>query len=96
MNLDDKKQKFDKVIEFVQKDLGSVRTNRATPSLIENIKVNVYGAETPLVQVASITIPEPKQLLVEPWDKNILKDIEKAIQILRLVCRLLMKELFCE
>ncbi len=80
MNLDDKKEKFEKVFEFIQKELSSVRTSRATPSLIENIKVNVYGVETPMVQVASITSPEPKQLLVEPWDKNILKDAEKAIQ----------------
>ena len=80
MNLEDKKPNFEKVIEFVQKDLGSVRTNRATPSLVENISVNVYGARMPLIQVASITSPEPKQLLIEPWDKNILKDTEKAIQ----------------
>jgi len=80
MNLEDKKPNFEKVIEFVQKDLGSVRTNRATPSLVENISVNVYGARMPLIQVASITSPEPKQLLIEPWDKNILKDTEKAVQ----------------
>jgi ribosome recycling factor len=80
MNLDDKKEKFENVIEFIQKELSSVRTSRATPSLVENIKVSVYGVETPMIQVASISSPEPKQLLIEPWDKNILKDIEKAIQ----------------
>ncbi|MFH1610860.1 MAG: ribosome recycling factor [Patescibacteria group bacterium] len=80
MNLDDKKEKFEKSIEFVQKELSSIRTSRATPSLIENIRVSVYGVETPMIQVASISSPEPKQLLIEPWDKNILKDIEKSIQ----------------
>ena len=80
MNLDDKKEKFEKVVEFLQKEISSVRTSRATPSLIENIKVSVYGVDTPMIQIASITSPEPKQLLVEPWDKNILKDVEKAIQ----------------
>ncbi|MFH1456546.1 MAG: ribosome recycling factor [Patescibacteria group bacterium] len=80
MNLQEKKINFEKIIEFMQKDLGSIRTNRATPSLVENISVNVYGSQMPLIQVASISSPEPKQLLIEPWDKNILKDVERAIQ----------------
>ena len=80
MNLEEKKPQFQKVIERAQSELASVRTSRATPALVENIKVDVYGAKTPLIQVASITCPEPKQLIIEPWDKNILKDVEKAIQ----------------
>jgi len=80
MNLQDHKPKFEKSLEHLRDDLASLRTSRATPALVENIKVNVYGTEMPLIQVASITSPEAKQLLVEPWDKSVLKDIEKAIQ----------------
>lgn len=80
MNLEEKKPQFQKVLERAQQELASIRTNRATPALIENIKVNVYGLPMSLIQVASITCPEPRQLLVEPWDKNILKDAERAIQ----------------
>lgn len=80
MNIQTKKDDFEKVINHVHEDLASIRTNRATPALVENIKVDVYGSKMPLSQVASITVPEPKQLLVEPWDKNIMKDAEKAIE----------------
>jgi len=80
MNLQDKKANFEKVIEFLRKDLCCVRTNRVTPALVENIQVNVYGVNMPLLQVASINSPEPRQLLIEPWDKNILKDVERSIQ----------------
>ncbi len=80
MNIQDKQQDFEKVIEHASTDIASVRTSRATPTLIENIQVNIYGSKMPVNQVASISCPEPKQLLVEPWDKNVLKDIEKAIE----------------
>ena len=80
MDIQNKKDDFEKVINHTQEDLSSIRTNRATPALVENIRVDVYGSKMPLIQVASITVPEPKQLLVEPWDKNILKDAEKAIE----------------
>ncbi len=84
MNLNDKKSEFQKIIEHTKQELGSIRTNRATPSLVENIKVDVYGTKMPLIQVASITSPEAKQLIIEPWDKNILKDIEKSIKTVSL------------
>ena len=80
MDIQDKKPEFQKVIDFAHQEFGTIRTNRATPSLIENIKVDVYGSKMSLNQVASITSPEVKQLLVEPWDKNVLKDVEKAIE----------------
>jgi len=80
MNLENKKNEFEKIIEHAHEELSSIRTSRATPALIENIKVEVYGTKTPLIQVAGITCPEAKQLLVEPWDKNLLKDIEKAVE----------------
>ncbi len=80
MNIQDKRQDFQKVIEHINQDISGVRTNRATPSLIENIKVDIYGSKMPVNQIASISCPEPKQLLVEPWDKTVLKNIEKAIE----------------
>jgi len=80
MHIDDHKSEFEKTLECASEDINTVRTNRATPSLIENLSVEVYGSKIPLVQLAGITSPEPKQLLVEAWDKNVLKDIEKSIQ----------------
>ncbi len=80
MNINDKKVLFEKAVEYAGQELAALRTNRVTPALIENIKVEVYGAKMPLTQVASINSPEARQLLVEPWDKNIIKSVEKAIE----------------
>jgi ribosome recycling factor len=57
-----------------------MRTSRATPSLLSRITVNQYGQEMPLQHVASVSAPDPKCLVIQPWDKNVLPDIEKAIQ----------------
>ncbi|MFH1890363.1 MAG: ribosome recycling factor [Candidatus Kuenenbacteria bacterium] len=80
MNLEEYRENFDKLIGHVNHELNSIRTNRAAPAMLENIQVEAYGAKTPLIQMASIQVPEPKMLIVEPWDKNVLKNIEKAIQ----------------
>jgi ribosome recycling factor len=80
MNIQNKKDFFEKIMEHAKNEIGSLRTNNITPVLIENIKVDVYGAKMSLVQLGSISIPEPRQLLVETWDKNILKDVEKALE----------------
>jgi len=80
MNIQDKKELFEKIMEHTKNEIGSLRTNNVTPSLVENIKVDVYGSKMPLIQLGSISVPEPRQLLVETWDKNILKDVEKAIE----------------
>lgn len=80
MDLTNKKTEFEKIIEHLNTDIASVRTNRATPSLVENIQVEVYGSKIPVNQLANISSPEPKQLLIEAWDKNVLKDIAKAIE----------------
>ena len=71
--------KLDKLIEFFVTELSSLRSNRAAPSLVENIKVDYYGTKTPLIQLASISAPETKIIIIQPWDKNSLKEIEKAI-----------------
>src|SRR5690606_30202338 len=63
-----------------KEDLAAIRTGRATPALIEKLSVEYYGQPTPLMQLASISVPEPRQLLVKPFDPSSIKDIEKAFQ----------------
>ncbi len=70
---------LDNAIIHFREELGSIRTGRATPALIETVEVEVYGSRSSLKQLAAITVPEPRVLLVQPWDGNILKEIEKAI-----------------
>jgi ribosome recycling factor len=71
---------MDKSLKFLEHEYGSLRTGRATPSLLEKVKVNYYGALTPLNQCATISVPEARLLVVQPWDKSLLNPIEKAIQ----------------
>lgn len=80
MDLNQYYEQFDKTLEHLKADIGSIRTNRATPALLENIQVEIYGSKMPLIQVASIQAPEPKMLTVEPWDKQVIKDVEKTLQ----------------
>ncbi|MBO6260395.1 MAG: ribosome recycling factor [Lachnospiraceae bacterium] len=77
LNVSDEKMK--KALEFLQSDLSSVRAGRANPHVLDKIKVDYYGTPTPLQQVGNITVPEPRMLQIAPWDKSMIKDIEKAI-----------------
>ena len=70
---------FQKVIDHLKEELKTLRTGRANPVLVEDIQVEVYGAKTPIVGLASINVPDNRTLTVEPWDKSITKEIEKAI-----------------
>ncbi|MBN2712140.1 MAG: ribosome recycling factor [Planctomycetes bacterium] len=70
---------MEKAVSHLQKEFRMVRTGRATPALIENIKVSAYGSEMPLKQVGTISVPEARQLMVKPFDMGLLKDIEKAL-----------------
>jgi ribosome recycling factor len=72
-------QKMALAIEAVKKQFATIRTGRAHPGLVEHIKVDYYGASTPLKQIASVTVPEPRLLVIQPWDKNAMSAIEKAI-----------------
>jgi ribosome recycling factor len=78
--LKDLKEKMEKVIEHLRKELHGVRTGRAHPALVEDIKVDYYGAQTPISQLASVSIPDARQILISPWDKTSIKSVEKAIQ----------------
>lgn len=71
--------KMKKTIEATQREFSVVRTGRASPSLVENLRVDYYGAPTPLRQVASVSAPDARLVMIQPWDKNALVDIEKAI-----------------
>jgi len=73
------KDKMKKAVDVFSGELATVRTGRASPSILQNIKIDYYGNLTPLNQVASITVIEPNLLIVHPWDKNILSTAEKAI-----------------
>jgi ribosome recycling factor len=68
-----------KAIDALRREVATVRTGRAAPSLVENLEVEAYETPTPLIQLAAITAPEPRQLVIQPWDKSLLKAIEKAI-----------------
>ncbi len=72
-------ERMDKVISAFQRELATLRAGRATPALLDRIEVNYYGTPTPLIQLAGITAPEPRLLVVQPWDKSSMGDIEKAI-----------------
>jgi ribosome recycling factor len=69
-----------KAIDATRREFAAIRTGRATPALLERITVDYYGVQTPVTQVATITVPEPRLLVVQPWDKQMVKDIERAIQ----------------
>lgn len=71
--------KMEKSVAALRVDLANLRAGRATPSLLEKVMVDYYGSPTPVTQVASVTVPEPRMIVIQPWEKNILKDIEKAI-----------------
>ena len=69
----------DKAIEYMKGEFNLMRAGRANPKLVENIKVDYYGAPTPINQMGNISIPEPRCLVITLWDKSALKDVEKAI-----------------
>src|SRR3989344_2345147 len=83
MNLDllnKKAGEFATAVEHLKNELASLRTGRASAALVENLVVEFYGTPTPLMHMAQITIPEPRSIAIQPYDKNALKDIEKAVQ----------------
>jgi len=75
----DAEEKMKKAIESTRHELSQIRTGRANPGILEHIKIEMYGASLPLQQVAAVSVPEPRQLLITPFDRNALTHIEKAI-----------------
>ncbi len=72
-------KKMEKSLKATREDLNTIRTGRARPSLVENIMANNYGVATPIQQMAKVVAPEARLIVIEPWDKNVLENIEKAI-----------------
>lgn len=75
----DAKSRFQKAIDATRHEFSSIRTGRASPALLEQIRVDYYGAPTPITQLATVTVPEPRLLVIAPWDKKFVKDVERAI-----------------
>ena len=72
--------KMEKTLEVLAAEFGSVRAGRANPQVLDRITVEYYGVDTPIGQVGSISSPDPRTLLIQPWDATVLKAVEKAIQ----------------
>ncbi len=75
----DAEERMEKALGVLKNNLAGIRTGRATPGLLDSVKVTVYGSQTPLKQLASVGAPEPQQLVIRPFDPSTIKDIEKAI-----------------
>ncbi len=77
--IDDCERRMAKTIEVLQTDFATIRTGRATPSLLDKVQVDAWGSAQPIQSVASISVPEPRLLVIQPWDKSLISAIEKAI-----------------
>ena len=98
-------EKMQKTVDFLGEDFMTIRAGRANPHVLDKIKVDYYGTPTPLQQVGNITVPEPRMIQIAPWEKSLIKEIEKAIlcsdvgitpsndgSVIRLVCPELTEE----
>jgi ribosome recycling factor len=72
-------EQMKKSISFLKEELSSIRAGKANPKLVDKIQVSYYGTMTPIAQVATISVPEPRAIIIQPWDSGILKEVEKAI-----------------
>ena len=73
------KEKMNKCLDALERDYKAVRAGRANPAVLDRVTVDYYGTATPINQVAAISVPEPRMLMIQPWDASIIKEIEKAI-----------------
>ena len=73
-------ERMDKALDALKDEFATIRTGRANVSLLEGLTVDYYGVPTPVTQVATVTVPEPRLLMIQPWDKSLLHAVEKAIQ----------------
>ncbi|GAC1422776.1 MAG: ribosome recycling factor [Ktedonobacteraceae bacterium] len=76
----DAERRMQKAIEALKQDLAAIRTGRASSSLVDRIQVDYYGTPTPIIQVASVSVPDARQVVIQPYDRKMIPDIEKAIQ----------------
>jgi ribosome recycling factor len=74
-------EKMTKALDFLNSDFASIRAGRANPHVLDKIRVDYYGTPTPIQQVGNVTVPEARIIQIAPWEKNMLKEVEKAIQM---------------
>ncbi|MFH2063172.1 MAG: ribosome recycling factor [bacterium] len=74
-----RRSNFDRAVEHLKTELASLRTGRANAAMVENVQVEAYGSRTALVGLASITVPDAHTVQIEPWDKSVVKDVERGI-----------------
>ena len=74
------KQRMESALESLRREFASVRTGKASPALLDTVRVEAYGSRVPLNQVGTVSAPEPRMLTVQPWDRGLVKEIEKAIR----------------
>jgi ribosome recycling factor len=79
-SLDKARQRMDSALEAVRREFANVRTGKATPSLLDSVRVEAYGGKVPLNQVGTVAAPEPRLLTVTPWDKSLLKEIDRGLR----------------
>lgn len=79
-SLQEAKRRMENAIEALRRDFSAVRTGKATPALLDTVRVEAYGSQVPLNQVATVSAPEPRLLVVQPWDRGMMGPIEKALQ----------------
>ena len=77
--LNDAESRMKKTVEALTREMNTVRTGRATPSLLENFLVNYHGVPTPLNQLATVTAPEARLLVIQPWDRSAISEVERSI-----------------
>ena len=77
--LEDGRGRFDKTLGHLKDQLRRIRTGRATTALVDNIRVDYYGTQTPISQLAAVSIPEPRQILIKPFDPSVLKELSRAV-----------------
>lgn len=77
--VENNKDQYEKTLEFLHGDISSLRTGRVSPSIVEAVQVESYGTRSELMQLAAISAPEPQTISIKPWDKNIIKDVERAL-----------------
>src|SRR6266480_7657351 len=76
----DGEERMEKAVNVLKDELRGLRTGRATPALVDSMRVEAYGSPTPLKQLAQISTPDPQQIVIKPFDPSVLKDVEKAIR----------------
>ncbi|MBQ3409321.1 MAG: ribosome recycling factor [Clostridia bacterium] len=79
MNYDDIKEKMEKTLTVFENSLAEIRAGRANPAILNKVKIDYYGVPTPISQVAGISVPEARLIVIQPWDLSVLKEIEKEI-----------------